>query len=631
MRLLINTLGFVAVLIMVLIGTLFLLPADRLGRILSDQLTQQTGRAVCLGETRVTLWPVAGLAVQDLVIANADWAGDAPFFSARKAAFGLEPVAALQGNFIFRSIEADGPVLNLVKAADGRANWEFGAASGGTESASAPPILLNRLGITAGQFSYSEGGQTTRISDADLSLDWPQGNGPMQITARLTPASTPVSISGEITNPRSLLNGSTSRINLALSSSGGSAAFTGLLGLAPEAQGVLSFDLSDTARMLAALGLGPVDLPKGLGQAAKGSAQITLTRDSMLALREGELTLDGNALALAADLDLSGKPRLNARINAGKLDFSALAASDGAPTPTSGWSKAPIDASALGLMDGEVALVAEAVTLGGYEIGLTRALVTIDNSRAVFDLRELRAYEGLLTGEAVLNNRSGFSARADLDFAGVALGPPLQAAMGVGRLTGPADGSLSLLTSGGSLHELVAQVDGSVVLRAGPGRIDGIDLDQVLTGNVSGGTTIFDQAVTTIDIQNGVMRTSDMLMSLPRLQASGEGRVDLPPKTLDMLFSVLAPEARSGRGLSIPVRIKGPWSNPKIRVDAAEAINQNLAEEREALETKARERVNEAIGEKLGVTVEEGETLEDSLRKSLEDRAAKGLLDLLSR
>lgn len=630
MRLLINTLGFVAVLVMVLVGTLFLLPADRLGRILSDQLTEQTGRAVSLGETRVTLWPVAGIAVSDLRIANADWAGDTPFFAARSAAFGLDPVAALQGNFIFRSIEADGPVLNLQKATDGRSNWTFGSPSGDDSAGAAPPVQLNRLAITGGQFSYTENGQTKRISDADLSLDWPQRNGPVEIAARLTQATAPLTVRGQITSPNALLAGAASRVALTLSTSAGSAEFTGLAGAAPEAQGALSFAFSDTAAMLAALGLGPVDLPQGLGRVAKGAVQLTLTRDGLLALREGEMTLDGNALALAADFDLTGKPRLNARINAAKLDLSGLS-SGAEQTPASGWSKDVIDASALGLIDGEVALVAEGVTLGAYEIGATRALVTIDNSRAVFDLRELRAYDGLITGQAVLNNRSGLSARVDMDFAGLALGPVLKAAMGVERLTGPADGSLSLLTSGNSLHELVAMVDGSAVLRAGPGRIEGIDLDQVLTGNVGGGTTLFDQAVATIAIENGVMRTSDMLMSLPKLQASGAGRVDLPPKTLDMLLTVLAPDARSGRGLSIPVRVKGPWSSPQIRVDAAEAINQNLAEEREALENRARAKVNEAIEEKLGVTVGEGETLEDSLRKSLEDRAAKGLLDLLGK
>ena len=36
MRLIWNALGFLAVLIFILVGTLFLLPADRLGKILSD-------------------------------------------------------------------------------------------------------------------------------------------------------------------------------------------------------------------------------------------------------------------------------------------------------------------------------------------------------------------------------------------------------------------------------------------------------------------------------------------------------------------------------------------------------------------------------------------------------------------
>lgn len=631
MRLIWRALGFLAVMVFVLVGTIFLLPADRLGKILSDQLTKQTGRSVALGETRVTVWPVVGLAVSDLRIGNADWAGDAPLFAADRAAFGLDPVSLIRGSFAFRSIEADGPDLNLVRSADGRVNWSFGSGeTGGETGGNTPAVSLNRLAITGGKVTYSDAGKTTRISDADISMDWPTRNGPVNITARVTPAGAPLSITARIEKPNALIGGAASRVAVSVSSAGGTVDFAGLAGIAPEAQGDLTLDLGNTPAMLAALGLGPIDLPEGAGRKLSGKMQITYTRDQILALRDASLVIDGNALAIAADISLAGKPRINARVNATTLDLSALS-QGGESTASSGWSKAPIDASALGAIDGELAFLADAVLLGEHSFGKTRALITIDDSRAVFDLRELRAYDGLATGQVVVNNRSGLSARADLAFAEVKLSPLLKASMGVDRLSGPADGSLNVLTSGQSLHEMVAQIDGGAVFRAGPGRIEGIDLDKVLTGNVTGGTTVFDQAVATLDIANGTIRTNDLLLTLPRLQASAEGRVDLLPKILDMLVAVLAPDARGGRGVSVPVRIKGPWSSPQIRVDAAEAINRNLAEERAAVEAKTRAKVNEAIQEKLGVTVQDGESIGDSLKKELEDRAAKGLLDLLNK
>jgi AsmA protein len=351
-----------------------------------------------------------------------------------------------------------------------------------------------------------------------------------------------------------------------------------------------------------------------------------------VALRDGTLALDGNAIGMAADIDLRAKPRINARINASKLDLSALSGEAGSPdVAPQGWPKAPIDASFLGTADGELALVAEKILLGGYEFDQTRALITLDNSRAVFDLRELRAFNGLITGQVVLNNRTGLSARADLAFAEVELEPLLKQTLGTNRIGGPAEGSLSLLTSGISLHELVAQLDGTAFLRAGPGRISGIDLDKALTGSVSGGTTVFDQAVGTFSIENGVVRTSDVQANLPRLRATAQGRIDLPPKTLDVLFTVLAPEAREGQGLAVPIRVKGPWNEPQIRVDASVVVDRNFSAERDKLKARTEEKLNDALQDRLGVTVKEGQTVGDSLRQSLEERAVRGLQDLLGR
>jgi AsmA protein len=263
--------------------------------------------------------------------------------------------------------------------------------------------------------------------------------------------------------------------------------------------------------------------------------------------------------------------------------------------------------------------------------GATRALMTVENSRAVFDLRELRGYDGLLTGQFVANNRGGLSVRANLSFSDLALRPLLTDAMGIDRFSGPADGSVNLLGSGSSIAAIMASLSGDGSLRAGPGRIEGIDLEAALGGNASGGTTIFDTGTATFRVDAGVLRNDDLALILPRLRARGEGRIDLGAQRLDYLFTVLDPQARGGRGLAIPVRLKGAWQAVSIRVDAGELIDQNLAEERDKLEQQARDKVNEAIEDRLGVKVEEGQSVEDALKQELEKRAVDGILDLLKR
>ena len=55
----------------------------------------------------------------------------------------------------------------------------------------------------------------------------------------------------------------------------------------------------------------------------------------------------------------------------------------GSNVPTDGWPKTKIDASALGLADAEIALVADSVDLGDLAIGKTRVLMTLTNDSAL--------------------------------------------------------------------------------------------------------------------------------------------------------------------------------------------------------------------------------------------------------
>ncbi len=634
MRILWNALGFLAVLVLVLAAGLALLPADRLGKIVSDQLTEQTGRDVRLGETRVTLWPVLGVEVAGLHIANAGWAGPDPLFSAERASIGVDPLALLRGQVAVRSIEAAGPELRLSRAASGAVNWAPGA-KGASERPGDPGLALvglDRVRISRGLFVFDDAGERTVFADTDLTLDWPDRSGPMVLSARLRPGAAPVAVEARISTPLTLLEGRGAvPVTASLTTEGGAIGFDGLAGVAPEAQGRVTLDLQDTARAARALGQIGLDLPDGFGRRVTGALQLTLTRDGRIAIRDGALSLDDNAVQVAADIVPGPRPRVNAQIEAEALDLSGLVAGQETDQAAEGWSKVPIDASGLGAFDGEVALVTGALTVGDLRFGAVRSVMVLDDRRAVFDLRELRGYDGVMTGQFVANNRGGLSVRADIAFAGVELGALLRDAMGIGRISGKADGSIRLLGSGQNMHTLVATLDGDGALRAGPGRLTGIDLAAALTGQAGGGTTIFDQATGSFTITRGRLQSDDLLLELGRVRALGRGRVELAPRALDYLITVEDPAARDGRGLAVPVRLKGPWSDIQMRLDAGEAIDRNLSEERDALRGRVQDRVNQAVEDRLGVTVTEGESVEDALRKRLESEAVDGLRNLLNR
>ncbi|HHK74390.1 MAG TPA: AsmA family protein, partial [Rhizobiales bacterium] len=75
-------------------------------------------------------------------------------------------------------------------------------------------------------------------------------------------------------------------------------------------------------------------------------------------------------------------------------------------------------------------------------------------------------------------------------------------------------------------------------------------------------------------IAKGIVSNSDLKLNGPLVRLSGEGRVDLPRQYLNYKARpklVASLEGQGGKenlkGLTIPVKIKGPWSKPKIIPD----------------------------------------------------------------
>lgn len=655
MRLVFRLLSAVVILVLLAVVGVLMLPGERLAHLASSQLSKQLGREVTIeGDVSVTFWPTLSVSTGPLEIANADWAGDTPLLRAQAARIGMDAAALLSGDITFRMIEADAPRITLITDANGRGNWELSTTEANkTEAAPAPssdqtptiPVFtLDRLRLSDASLHWRAAGANPVVMEGvDLDLAWPDREGPATFDLTLRPMGEPLRIAATIGRPQAMMTGAVGPFNASLVAPGGSAKFDGTFGTKPEAQGAVSFDLADTARFLAALGMAGVDLPQGLGRKASGAGQITLSDGNRLALRDGKITLDGNRLQAAADIALDAKPRVTARLSADALDFSGLAqggsdsggnsgGNGGGSDSTSGWSKAAIDASGLAAFDGEVSLDAGAIDLGTLKLGKTRAVMTLDRSRAVFALNEVRAYDGLVTGEFVANNRNGLSVGGKLRASGVEMQTLLNDAAGVSRFSGKADASLNFLGVGQSTAAIMSSLTGDGSVKAGPGVISGLDLDQLFrAGGVGGGTTVFDTLSATYTIAGGVLRNNDLAMSLPGIKAEGEGKVNLGARTLDYLVVPTALNARDGRGLAIPVRIKGPWDAPAIRADMGEAIDRNLAEERKQLEDDVRSKVSETLEKELGVTVEQGESVEDVLQRTLEDEAAKGLLRLLGK
>ena len=131
-----------------MVGGVFLLPADKIAKIATDQLSKVTGRNVSVsGDVSMTFWPVLGVSATELEVGNAAWAKEGTMLRTGKAAIGVDASALLRGVIKIKNVEAISPTIRLESRKDGRASWQFtdagGAAQIETETTPAKAALPN--------------------------------------------------------------------------------------------------------------------------------------------------------------------------------------------------------------------------------------------------------------------------------------------------------------------------------------------------------------------------------------------------------------------------------------------------------------------------------------------------------
>ncbi len=638
--------GLVAAVLILAIGAVVLvvaLPGEKIAKLAADQVKTMTGRELTFeGKVGISWYPVLGVTTEKVSFGNAGWSERGPMFTADKAVIGVDVMAAIGGDIRVKNVELVAPEVLLEKTADGRVNWDLsgGGAVAGSQTASAPssgdntPVptsdvdsgfesfALERLVISDAQVRYIEhGGARQELSGVSLAMTWPDVDKAADILIEASPFGAPIKLDAVVAAPLALIDGDVSAVELAVQAGGGTARFEGRAGIAPEASGKLTVSASDAAAFLAALGtdgfVGPL--------AVQGD--VTLTRAGVVSVRGGQVTAMGNDLSVQADVDLNGaRPKVAAQVATQTLRFAATEgrespATDSAPV---GWSKEPIDASALGLMDGTISFAAEAMDLNGIKFGKTRATVEIDRARAVAHIQEMEAYEGAVTGLFVANNRNGLSVRGDLNVSQIALPPFLAATADLDKFSGTADFESRFLSSGGTLDAIMNNMSGDGRVEVGRGTIEGIDLDKLLRGDVTGGTTVFNSMVASWTIADGVLSNRDLLMKLSRLSATGKGTVGLGLRTIDYVFSPQL-HGPDGPSLIVPVKIKGSWSNPSVVPDLEEAVKRSFDKEIKAVEDEAKQKLEK----ELGLEKTEGQSTEDAIKDKLEKEALRGLQNLL--
>lgn len=368
-----------------------------------------------------------------------------------------------------------------------------------------------------------------------------------------------------------------------------------------------------------------------------GSASADTKNEKVAA----QLDAKGEGTALKAKFDVAGfaTPRIGFDLDADQLDLDRFmppepAAKPGQPPAKpadGGAAEAPIDLSALRDIDARGKLRVGKLKASGIQasdlaVSLVAAKGRVDAAPITASLYQgrLDAKAGAVAGAQPDANR--YSATVDLK--GVAIGPLLRDVADQDLLEGRGNVAMAVTSGGGTVPAIKRGLNGKGALNLRDGAIKGINLGETIRNARSllqGGRsetkaadstqkTDFTSLDVSFTIKDGVASSNDLDVRSPLLRIGGQGQADIAAGTLDYTVnaSVVGTSAGQGgreleqlRGVTIPVRLTGPFENLSWAIDwetaGKEALKSRAADElkerlkTDELENKAKEKARDAL------------------------------------
>ncbi|MFC7515398.1 AsmA family protein [Herbaspirillum sp. GCM10030257] len=295
-----------------------------------------------------------------------------------------------------------------------------------------------------------------------------------------------------------------------------------------------------------------------------------------------------------------------------------------APTPT----EPPIDLSALSKLRASGNLRIGALKIANIRGNNVR--VDLRAGAGKLDINPINAnlYGGSVAGSlsVVSASPNRFALRQSLS--GVQVGPLLKDAIGKDPIEGSGNVQLDVTTSGNLVSQLKKQLAGTARLDLRDGAIRGVNIAQAVRSakakigelrgneNPQGGTastaekTDFSELSGSFRIANGIAHNEDLVIKSPLVRVSGSGDINIGEDRLDYVARTTVvstlqgqggPELQALKGLTVPVRLSGPFSAIGWRVDfagmASELAKQKLEEKiggsKDDIKAKAQQSIDE--------------------------------------
>ena len=589
MRKLLYLLIGIVVLVGIAAGAFLLIPLDSLRGPAEQAMSRELGRGVHIaGSLHASLFPVIGVSTSNVSIDNVPGGQAGELLHVGTLAIGAKLMPLLSHELDITNLTLENPTIHLEVDARGNPNWAFNLPkSDSSASSGTAKLSIAGLKISNGEITYFDArkGTTKALSDANASLSLASLDAPAQFSLDAVYDGNKFSVSGSADSPDTYLAKTPTKVTLDLKSDLLNLHFDGSVTGMTDDSG--SFTVSGPSlRQLIVKGAGTA-APVGGGLGKFSASGSVAAKDQVYAVKGAKIALDVMNATADLSVDTRGKvPALNGDVSLDHLDLADyMVAKTGASNP--GWSSEPVSLAGLKLADADIGFAVGRLTLGAFVISQSQMHVVLKDGVLTADL----AHAGLFNGTAkglVVADASGAVAKytVKLNMDSVAIKSLLDVAMKVERLSGTGALAVDVTGSGASQQAIINSLGGTASVTAKNGAIQGVDLAAVsraiqnaLSGALGAATsssasTAFAEAGGTFKIINGVMQNQDFHLLNPFVRVTGNGEVDLGPRTLDFHVTpklVATAQGQGGSkdatGLSVPFEISGPWTKLSYRPD----------------------------------------------------------------
>jgi len=238
----------------------------------------------------------------------------------------------------------------------------------------------------------------------------------------------------------------------------------------------------------------------------------------------------------------------------------------------------------------------------------------IDPSFTVLDQADAADVMNLLRDELGYSGRERRFPRKET-LAGIAIGPLVKDLMGRDALEGRGSVALDVAAAGSTVNAMKKSLDGTARVELKDGAIKGVNLTEALRktraafgsksaqqqGADQSQRTDFSAMSASFTLRNGVAHNDDLEVKAPLVRVGGAGDIDIGNSQLNYLAraTVVATSKGQGgaelehlRGLTIPVKLTGPFDAPKYEIDYRALAG-------DAAKAKVKEKAREKIEQKL--------------------------------